>query len=685
MKPCFFGLPLALVLVVTSLFLHAQVIPEKSRPKANNPLVSPLAQAEVDSLQLLLRLTPLTGKIAIYGQLCFTYASTIGNLERAHQYADSIQLVATQLKSKAALSTATFYAGMLARLDGQPAEALRHFNQHLAFCKTTKDSAGVANSLIHIAVVNNELGNYDKSLAISYQAMNLYEKIGDWYGVARSAMNIGMLFVSMKKGEDAIEMFQKSLASFTRASPNVNAKMGKLRALINLGDAYAKMKQYEKARRFFKQSLALSQSIGSPRTAATSLGNIGEVLTATNQYDSALVYHLRALAMREQALQRDKMAINLTWIGETYLALKKYPQAQAALLRALALAQEYHSKPTQRDVYEKLSVLSAAQQDFKKAYHYHQLFALTQDSILNEESARRLSELQTKYETGEKDKQIALLAKEKQVQQKEAQRQKLQQRALVGGLLLVLVIAWLFIYLLRQRLKNQKIVLLKNQEIQESNLKRQMTELEMKALRAQMNPHFIFNCMNSINRMILDGETDGASRYLVKLSKLIRLILENTEKSFVSLANELTMLDAYLQLENLRFKGRIGYAFRVDEAIDPEITFIPPMVLQPFVENAIWHGLMHKEKTEEGTICISIAEKEDTLICVIEDNGVGREMATKLERKPVGRKSLGLQITEERLRLFHKGKMGRFVQITDLKDAGNQATGTRVDIQVPLG
>ncbi|QMU29285.1 tetratricopeptide repeat protein [Adhaeribacter radiodurans] len=678
---------LSLLLFLFSLVFCFKTEATKLRPVQSGQSVSPLAQDEVDSLKALFPfVTRETDKIDIYGQLCFTYASTIGNLDVAYQYADSIHFLANKVNNKTGKASATYYYGMLARFDGKFSEAIQYLNQYLNFCRSNKDSTGLANGLFQLAVVQHELGNYDKSLEISYQAKDLYAQLRNSYGIARVFMNIGNLFTSMKKWEDAIVMYKQSLTYFTQLKSDLNARMGKLRVLVNLGNAYAETKQYEKARNFYKQALPICYSVGSKRTAATTLSNIGEVFNALQQYDSALVYHLRALTIREQAAQKDKLAANLIWVGETYLFLKNYPQAKHYLLRAHALAYEFRTKPILRDVYQKLALLYSTQHYFEKALEYQQLYATLKDSVLNEETAQRLSELQTKYQTEEKDKQIAILAKEKQVRQKEAQRQALQQKALLGGLFLITIIALLIIFLLRQRLKNQKLVMAKNQEIKESNLKRQMSELEMKALRAQMNPHFIFNCMNSINRLILDEDTNRASRYLVKLSKLIRLILENSERSSVSLENELTMLDAYLQLESLRFKGRISYEFRVDDAIDQENTFLPPMVLQPFVENAIWHGLMHKEKNEPGFISISITEEADSLTCVIEDNGVGREMATILEKKSIiGRKSMGLQITEERLKILNKDKMDKLIYITDLKDSLNQALGTRVDIHVPLG
>jgi LytS/YehU family sensor histidine kinase len=191
--------------------------------------------------------------------------------------------------------------------------------------------------------------------------------------------------------------------------------------------------------------------------------------------------------------------------------------------------------------------------------------------------------------------------------------------------------------------------------------------------------------MNSINRMILNGETEGASLYLTKFSKLMRLILENAEATTVSLENELALLKSYIQLEELRFKGKISYRISVDESIEPESTYLPSMVLQPFVENAIWHGLMHKERDEKGLITIDVREEDDRLLCTIEDNGVGREKAQQLREKSVLKsKSMGMKITEERLRLLSREGLEQLIRITDLKDTLDQALGTRVEINIPI-
>src|SRR5687767_5288998 len=162
------------------------------------------------------------------------------------------------------------------------------------------------------------------------------------------------------------------------------------------------------------------------------------------------MYHLQALFIRTLTSPKDKILASLIRVGETYLFLKEYPLATRYLLRSLSLSKEFQSKPNLRYAYQTLSALYSAQRNFEKAYEYHQLFVAMKDSVLNEETARQLSELQTKYETSEKDKQIMLLAKEKEVQQKETERQATLNKAFAGGLILVILLAALVFYIYRQ-------------------------------------------------------------------------------------------------------------------------------------------------------------------------------------------------------------------------------------------
>jgi len=217
-----------------------------------------------------------------------------------------------------------------------------------------------------------------------------------------------------------------------------------------------------------------------------------------------------------------------------------------------------------------------------------------------------------------------------------------------------------------------------------AELQQQKIEMEMQALRAQMNPHFIFNSLNSINRFILQNERAQASEYLTKFSKLVRMILQNSQASLITLEAELESLELYLEMEALRFNYHFDYKISVSKDLDVEVLQVPPLILQPYVENAIWHGLMHKE--EKGHLNIEILEKEDQLYFSIIDDGIGRQKAKELASKTATKhKSMGLRITANRIAILQKnGSHQSPVTINDLVNDNGSASGTEVIIKMPL-
>ncbi len=217
------------------------------------------------------------------------------------------------------------------------------------------------------------------------------------------------------------------------------------------------------------------------------------------------------------------------------------------------------------------------------------------------------------------------------------------------------------------------------------NTQRKMTEVEMQALRAQMNPHFIFNCLNSINRYIVKSDQTTASLYLTKFAKLIRLILDNSNNKNVILTNELEALKLYIEMEALRFDKKFTYEIKVESNLGTDTVEVPPLIIQPYVENAIWHGLLHKETN--GHLSVRVCMCSETMLeVVIEDNGIGREKARELKSKTAtSRKSLGMQLTENRLSLLNKhAELNASIEIIDLQNGGSEALGTKVILKIPV-
>lgn len=226
---------------------------------------------------------------------------------------------------------------------------------------------------------------------------------------------------------------------------------------------------------------------------------------------------------------------------------------------------------------------------------------------------------------------------------------------------------------------------IKRSEALKSKYIKEVSELELKALRAQMNPHFIFNSLNSIQKYILKNDTFNTSQYLTKFSRLIRLILENSSETHLSLADEIEQIKLYVEIEQLRFENRFEFELRIDPALQPDFIKIPTMVIQPYVENAIWHGLLHKN--EVGHLLIHLSKSDvNTVQIVIEDDGVGREVSGKMKTKQVfKKKSLGMKITEDRIGLLNKSVTNHIhVAIEDVFDEEQKVRGTKVILIIEI-
>ena len=219
----------------------------------------------------------------------------------------------------------------------------------------------------------------------------------------------------------------------------------------------------------------------------------------------------------------------------------------------------------------------------------------------------------------------------------------------------------------------------------ERDFNQRLADSEMTALRAQMNPHFIFNCLNSIKLYTLQNNTDKASDYLTKFARLIRLVLENSRADRITLEHELDALQLYIDLEGMRFKHKVAIGIRVAADIDQQFVQIPPLLIQPYVENAIWHGLMHKP--EGGTVSIDVTQPTDGQLRVaITDDGIGRARAAELKSKSAGKtKSFGMQVTADRIRMINQlYHVQTQATIYDLVAPNGDAVGTKVVLEIPV-
>jgi hypothetical protein len=240
----------------------------------------------------------------------------------------------------------------------------------------------------------------------------------------------------------------------------------------------------------------------------------------------------------------------------------------------------------------------------------------------------------------------------------------------------VIAITWLVVA--------HRFKMIRAREQERAWLQKRMNDLEQMALRAQMNPHFIFNCLNSIQNFIINHNLERSNQYLTDFAQLIRQTLDNSEKGSISISNETLYLKRYLELEKMRFGHSFNYHIEVDPGIDRDFTYIPTMILQPYVENSIRHGLRYK-KEGERLVEIKFQQSQDELLCIVQDNGIGRRKANEFKsRMHVEYQSKGMSLTADRINILNRQFTGLItIEIVDLADAYNQPAGTKIVIHFP--
>jgi LytS/YehU family sensor histidine kinase len=232
---------------------------------------------------------------------------------------------------------------------------------------------------------------------------------------------------------------------------------------------------------------------------------------------------------------------------------------------------------------------------------------------------------------------------------------------------------------------NYRISVIRKKEAEKAETNTKMAELEQMALRSQMNPHFIFNCLNSIQQYILYKDALGANEFITKFAYLIRQTLDISARPSISLDEEINYIGTYMALEKKRFDDKFIYEIVVDGEVDRSQCHIPPMILQPYIENAVRHGIGLR-KDNEGRLLVRMQYREGYLVCIVEDNGVGREMAGMYKSvNSIAYQSVGMSLVAKRIEMLNKTSRSPVkIRIDDLKDAGGLALGTRINLFFPL-
>lgn len=547
-----------------------------------------------------------------------------------------------------------------------------------------------------------DLGDKDSSFAYLAQLKSLIDTMPDSSPRKISlSQNIAVIYQSFGMYRTAIRYFQTAVNGNRQ---NKNPR-GLGLALANLAELYNQMEDHTKAIATSKEALANLADVNRPYMLTAS--NIADYYITSGQYDSAQYYLGLSEKVVEKINDNEARTGNKIVMARIHIAKRKFAAAKVlldesitalaatqdkwtlcrALLaysdldtslgktddakkhlhRSLEVSKENDFSPFTVIALEKLGSVYSRTGDHQAALRYHMEYTQLKDSMASSRSRSDLNDLEVSYQTLGKEQQIQLLQQENDIKTLQLKNTRQSKFIYITAFLALLLVSGIIFY---QRGRRQKM--------ETAKLK---AELQTQILRSQMNPHFIFNCLNSIENFVMQNDKRQASDYLNKFSLLIRNILDSSRNEVVPIARDMEALKLYVELEQLRFNNKFSYQVYIDPALASGDYQVPSLLIQPFVENAIVHGLAHSESSSLNLVITATLE-ENKIKYTVQDNGVGREKAGAYNRlnKPF-HKSVGLKITEERVSMFnHQQDVKESIRIVDLYDTDKNPDGTKIEI-----
>ncbi|MBN1949829.1 MAG: tetratricopeptide repeat protein [Bacteroidales bacterium] len=610
------------------------------------------AADEVDSLLVLLNQedsTPIRAGIML--KIAREYAYL--DLSKSRDYANqAFSLFKAEKDTLGMAKSLTVLGGdYLAQGDYPAAE--RNFNEALVLARKQNDQLQAAKILHNLASIKMNTGQIDEAINYFLEAGEWFEKTKYTDGAIAVENSISVLYQKVGSYEKAHLHLQKAVAM---AETIKDFRMlGTL--YYNLGNLLNEEEKYEEALEPALNSYRMREQVGNYAGQIKSLMILGSIHYQLNQLKASDTCYQRALQLAERYKMAADEAYILMHYGYMNLEAENYNKAASYLTKSLSLANELEDPVLQLQLYDYLFKADSARGDFRQALAHLQHYNKLKLSWEGNEALERLDELEglfalAKSENVEKDQII--------------QRNRTHIRYLWAGILLLLLLTLLVI----------QQVLLRSQK--------KIAELSQENLRSQMNPHFIFNILNSIHAFLLRNDTRSSGNYLQLFSGFLRRTLDNAGSKLSTVHDELEALRMYLELEAIRFDKRLEYEIIVDDEIDPLMFRIPTFLLQPYVENSIIHGLQNKEG--KGKVEIRLEYRNRNIHCSICDNGIGRKKAGELKKNCVSmHKSKGTAITENRIKLLNRIYGRKFsVMYSDVLDENKECNGTKVEFNLPV-
>jgi tetratricopeptide (TPR) repeat protein len=589
-------------------------------------------------------------------------------------YGNQALQLAAKIKFKTAQGNALLNLGNANIILGNYLEALRYFSKaqtifESALEDTNSDAKNIKNGLARaygsLGVVFSEQSYYAKALQFHLKALKIYEEIHDLNKCARIYNNIGVVYKSQGEDFKALKYFIKCLKTQEKIGDDTVGI-----TTTNIGTIYLKQKNYSKALGYFTKAKNLFQKYPNQRGLGELYNNIGLYNIGLHQYKEAFESYHKAIEVFNSIEEKFGLADTYYSLGDLYFIQRDWNNALVNTNKSLALAKELNvleqvqiAEKRLSEIYEKLKLPEEALAHFKE-------YNSAKDSINANENVRNSVRAEMNFEFEKKE---ALQKKEQEKREViyNEQAKRHQQQIFFVILFILLVFGIVFLIYNRMQLKNNL------------TLQKELAEYEQKALHLQMNPHFVFNCLGSISSFIVQNGTDSAIKYLSKFSKLMRLTLEYSKESLIPIDKEIESLQNYLELEQLRFNNKFNFSIFKSKEIEDDMA-LPPLLLQPFVENAIIHGVIPKK--ELGLITIRFEIHQESLMCTVEDNGIGFQQSKALkENSVVAHKSMALDITQKRLEMIESVTFQKTsVKMEEIKNSVGEIQGTKATLILPI-
>ena len=634
----------------------------------------------------------------------------------AAQDASLVTGIKAELK---AATNDTLRADALARLcfnliNSDPDSARHCGEQALALATRIGNARAMADAHNNLGWLETQQGHIHEATAHLSAALEGFRRIGNPAFTSIALSNLGWLADKQGDRAGALERFDEALDQATLAADS--ASMAVL--LYSIGSTYNKMQEYGRARNHLERSLAIEEKLGRPNKQGNCLVAIGNAWRSEGDADKAMLhyaraaqlyngtsnhygagmveensgdlflegqpgkalpYYQRALAHYDTLHSAADKAYILQRMGMAFTGMRKFAEAESAYTEGMNLADQSGSTELVMDLHLSLAELAVKQGKSDVAIGHYQRHMALKDSLRSEASELELMRLRATFETEQAERENTLLKTENALSRANEARMKARWTAAAAISVGLVLLLGLLYRNYRQRGRHTKEVERFNAELQaqRDQVQHMNDLLELKILRSQLNPHFIHNCQNSAVAMVKEGRNVEALAYLQGLSKLMRMVLEHSVNDRITVEEEMAFLRLYVKLEALRLPG-LQFEVDADRELLDEEAELPALLVQPFVENALWHGLASKEGPRQLSIRFSATDKG--LRCVVRDNGVGRNGPGS---KPDGHRSLGTELTNERLQLLtHRlQQKGRFT-IHDLKDGSGNPAGTEVVIEL---